>query len=219
MMKIWKILIASCAFLAMQAGCESQIDDLKSESLQSSVPTTESGGVVTATVDPNKSATILASSTGELADSSITMAAGTLAISTATVQVAMGPATDSSANVASALGFATTAIGGGTSPIFVGGVGQNIATNNPLTISFPLPVTAGDLTLKESTGSLALLYVIYTTAGYKVGIKPLTSSDFSGIFIKTEVAGLGFYRIVYLPTAIAAKEVAATFTPGLSSTK
>lgn len=199
-------------------GCGSQVEDLKSESIQSSVPTTEANGVVTATVSKDAEARIVASGSSTVADSSINIPAGSLAITTDTVQLAAGEASDQTTALASALGVQTATIGDGSSPFFVGGVNQNIATTQALQISIPLPITSSSIKLADN-GQLVLLYLVYTSTGYKAGLKILGTADLRGIFVESEVAGLGFYRVVYIATKVEAKEISVTLTPSLKSSQ
>ncbi len=203
--------------LLLVSGCGSTIEDLKSESQQSTVPTTEADGVVTATVTASKDAKVVASRSGNVADSSIEISAGTLVITTDSVDLAMGEATDRTADLAPSLGFTAQTVVDGTTSLFVGSAaGASIATLQPMTLNLPLPIKADSLKLAGG-GQLALIYLIYTSSGYKAGIKPLESADLKGVFVNTKVDGLGFYRVIYLPVKVPAKEVEVTLTPSLKT--
>ena len=213
----YHVLALSLSFL-LTAGCGSKIDDLKSETQSSTVPTTETDGVVTATVNPKADAKIVASRGGSLADSSIEITAGTLAIDTASVALAMGEAGDQTAALAPSLGFSAATVVDGTTALFVGPTGSPIGVSNPMVLNLPLPITEKSLKLTGS-GQLALIYLIYTEGKYRAGIKPLEAADLRGVFINTEVNGLGFYRVIYLPTKVEAKVIDSVLTPSLKSTE
>lgn len=202
----------------LQVSCGSRIGDLSSESVSSTVPVSESDGIVTAAVDSSRDATIAASSSGALADSSIKIPAGTLQVDAAAVNIDMGPAVDQTNDVALAMGFSAQAIGDGTAPLFVGGSENPVAIKEGglLQLSMPLVISNEDLELRlHSGGHLALLYVVYTGNGYKAGIRVLGEEDLRGIFVETSVSGLGFFRVVYLGVHVENKEVLVNFTPAI----
>lgn len=209
-----KFVFLSLALLA--TACGSKVDDLESKRPTSSIATTDSDGVVTGTIDAAATSDqiMVASPNADAADSSVIFPPGSLAVST---EIAIGDASDQSSAILNELGVSPLATAG--TAVFIApaeATPPNVAT--PLTIQLPLPLDFGTTSLADgATSKLALLYVVYQD-GWKSGLIPLTSESFVGAFLKQAVDGLGYFQIVYLPSAVSEQEAtASSIVPALDS--
>lgn len=199
------VFLSLFSLVGLVSGCDSKIEELESQRPTSNITTTDTNGVVTGTISATATSDqiMVASPHAKAADSSITFPPGSLAIETS---ISIGDAVDSSSSILTELGVSPLATA--SSPVYIApssGTPPNI--EKPLVLQLPLPLNLGTTALADGvTSKLALLYVIYQN-GWKSGLLPLTSENFVGAFLKKTIDGLGYFQIVYLPTAVA--EVAA----------
>ncbi len=213
-MKEQKFLRLAVVLGLTLSGCSSSIPDLTSGRKASNVATTEADGVVTAKINPSATTdqTVVGSTTSNVADASISFPPGALAIETT---LAVGEAVDLSAGIASAAGL-TAVVATKGAPLFAApATGDIPLLTKDVTIVLPLPVSANGLSLTATSGKLVFLYTVYTSTGWKSGVKPLTAANLVGTFLKTEVKGLGYFQIAYLSEKVEEKEFDTTTQPGL----
>ena len=142
----------------------------------------------------------------------MTISPGSLSIP---VSMSMGVAGDKSAAIVSESGL-TSAVVKAAAPLFAGPVsGSEALVTGALAIGLPLPLSDSALALTGTSGKLVFLYVIYTSTGWKSGVKPLTAADLVGTFLRTGVKGFGYFQIAYLATAVEEKEVSSSIRPAL----
>lgn len=201
-----------CLALAVLAfGCaEIEKKSLSSGAKTSNVPVEEDPpGVVVGTFskDASGTQTMVASSAGALVDVFLDVPPGSLALD---AKITMGEAqTMIGQNVLPAELGANRLVKDGFAPIYLNDdQGQNLAGS--LALNIPLPTDSEDkFTLADTASKLAILYVVRTETGYKIGLYPLASTDFKGLYVSFAVKGFGYFQIVGFAEPVEAMEVAA----------
>jgi hypothetical protein len=210
-----KAKLVLSALLAVAApACSSDVEDVESTHQSSNVPTTEENGVVSAELkaDATTDQTVVASAGSNVADAAVTIPPGSLAVTTT---IALGEAEDQSAAILKATTGAEQVVTKSASPLFAGPTGDPVATAGDLLIDLPLPVDAASLSLTTAAGKLVFLYSVYTSEGWKSGVKTLTTANLVGTFLHTGIKGFGYFQIAYVPTSVEDKEVVTETKPSL----
>jgi hypothetical protein len=183
------------------AGCGSTIDDISSERTQSNIAVKDENGKVTGIALVNQRTVMVASNNADAKDSYISIPSGALSANT---EIVMGDAQDKSIDLLGAIEVTATVVEKGA-PLYVAPTGGHKAISGSLSLSLPLPSTDG-FDLATASGKLVFIYLIYTSDGWRAGIKTLTTSNLIGTYVSGEFKGLGYFQIAYMSAEIEDQE-------------
>jgi hypothetical protein len=186
------------------ASCDSTIEDASSKRAKTNVSYEDKNGLVTAQAKADADNTIVASGDSDSAGSYVDLPAGALAVD---MELLMGDAEDESDAALTALGIdsGSNAIVSKSAPLYVNTESDDVKLAKPMTVVLPIPKKDG-FTLMASA-KLVFIYIIYTTDGYKAGIKALTAENLVGTFVTAEFEGLGYFQIAYFAKEVEETEV------------
>ncbi len=195
-------------------GCDSKVPELSQSEPKSTIDTSEENGVVSAKLPANTAVTVVASPTSAVAGSSFSVPVGALAVET---DISMGEAEDQSESILSTIGGNQGVnVAKKGAPLFIGPAETDVTVSQPMTLSLPLPAsTDGQAALLASTGKLAFFYSVYTGEVWKSGVKAFSSANLVGTFLNQQIAGFGYFQIVYLTAGIEEREETTANRPRL----
>lgn len=217
-MKI-RILAAAFSFLALAGCAEVDKEDTASSAPKSNVERTADGDSATGSFKADASGDQILVGAGDHHETSIEFAPGTLTIDQ---QITMqdGMTLGDGNTLPEELALGSAVILGGTTPLSIGS-DQDADIGKPFTLALPLPLaqarelssSSGKAFMTASAAKIALLYLVKTSTGNKIGLFVPGVDDLRGTIIRYKGARLGWIRLVVLSEKVESVEKDTTREP------